>query len=145
MEILTYDTIEQFATVGDAWDRFSAQEPRYIPSFSELESELTTTGASIRVLVALKTSEIAAIACFRYRTVRKLYHLAELNLLRLPIKEASLVGSCILGQPDEDTIKELLALILNDGRFDLLDLGYVAASAAALSSAEPNEMTKLIG
>ena len=139
MEILTYKSISELATIGDAWDRLSELEPRFIPSFSELLYELETSQSEFRVLVAVDESQVVGIACFVYRNATKTYFVAEIKLVHLPIKEVSLFGSCVLGQ-DEYIIEMILQPILNDSNFDLLDLGYII-----IDSHLYNVVTKLRG
>src|SRR5436305_739384 len=124
MEMLIYKCLSELATIGDAWDRLSELEARFVPSFSELLYELETSASKFRVLVAVDGSQVVGIACFVYRYTKKPYFVAEINLFHLPIKEVSLFGSCVLGR-DEHVIEMILKLILSDSNFNLLDLGYI--------------------
>ena len=98
MEILTYNSVSELATIGEAWDHLSELEPRFIPGFSELVYELETSKSAFRVLVAVDQSQVVGIACFVYGNTTKPYFVAEIKLFRLPIKVVSLFGSCVLGQ-----------------------------------------------
>ncbi len=125
MEIRTYNTISELVSIGDAWNRLSEREPRFVPSFSELRYELQASGCKFRVLAAIDKFQVIGIACFVYRNATKFYGISEMNLFRLSIKEVFLFGSCVLGQVDECIIEMFLRLIINDSDFDLLDLGFL--------------------
>jgi Acetyltransferase (GNAT) domain len=140
MEILSYETIPELTSIGDAWDQLSVQEPRFVLSFSELRHELEFSNLKFRFLVAVDNYEVVGIACYVYRSGTKNYFVADMNLFRLSANKASLVGSCVLGQIDEVVIKQFFTLILDDSSFDLLDLGYVI-----IGSPLYNAVTKLRG
>jgi len=98
MEVAIYTTAYELATIGDAWDRLSAQEPRFVPRFSELQHAIGVSEVKFRALVAFDGSDAVGIACFIFRKTAKYYFIADVNLFKLPINEWSLFGSCVLGQ-----------------------------------------------
>lgn len=125
MEILNYETISELAAIGDAWDRLGEQEPRFVPSFSELKFALEAPETKFRLFLAVDNAEVVGIACFVYGNAKKNYAVAERKLFTLPIKTVSLFGSCVLGQLDEHTIKTFFTRIINDSGFDLINLGEI--------------------
>ncbi len=125
MPIQSYNTIAELETFKDDWARLSAQEPHFVPSFSELRHLLSAPGSDFRVLVARDRGEIKAIACFVYGSTRKRYEIATKRLFTLPAKTVSLFGSCVLGRPDEQTVQRIFQPIIEASDFDLIDLGEV--------------------
>jgi len=125
MEILVYANLSELDAIGDAWDRLSEQEPRIIPSFAELRPGLEASGSKFRIIVATDNAQVVGIACFVYAIGRKRYAIAERNLFMLPVKYVILVGSCVLGQVDEQTIEKFIKFILSESNFDFIDLGEV--------------------
>ena len=112
----------ELAEIGDAWDRLSAREPRFVPSFSELQHAIAPSEVKFRVLAAFDGSDVIGIACFIFRKTAKYYFVADVNLFTLPINEWSLFGSCVLGQLDEPVIETFLLNITRNSNFDLLSL-----------------------
>jgi hypothetical protein len=125
MEILTYKTISELATISDAWDRLSEQELTFVPSFSELRYQLEAGGSKFRLLAAIENSQIIAIACFTYENATKSYQLATRKLFHLPVKAVFLFGSCVLGQPSENVIRKFFDVIIERSDFDVIDVGVI--------------------
>jgi len=130
MEVQIYTTASELATIGDAWDRLSAQEPRFVPRFSELQHAIAIPEVKFRVLVASDDSEVVGIACFIFRKSAKHYFVADINLFKLPINEVSLFGSCVLGGLNEQVIESFLIHIISNSRFDLLYLGKIIVDSS---------------
>ena len=130
MQIAIYTTIRELSTIGDAWDRLSAQEPKFVPRFSELQHAIAGSKVNFRALVAFDGPDVVGIACFIFRRTVKYYFVADINLFKLPVDEWSLFGSCVLGQLDEQVIETFLINILRNSRFDLLYLGKLVINSS---------------
>jgi len=129
MEILTYTTVAELAAIGDAWDRLSEQQPRFVSSFSELRHALGSPRCQFRAFAAVDNSQVIGIACFVYSTERKNYFVAEFNLVSLRVRVVSLFDSCVLGDVDEHVIGQFLKLVMARSDFDLLDVGYAVVGS----------------
>lgn len=125
MEFLGYTNCSELGALEDAWDHLSEKELCFVPSFSELRHQLGASGSKFRFCVAIDNSEIVAIACFIYRSVKRSYGIAARTLFNLPVKEVFLFGSCVLGQPSEEVIRRFFQLIIEGPKFDLINVGEV--------------------
>lgn len=125
MHIVSYNDCHELDAIEGAWEHLSQQELKYVPSFSELRHHLQTSDLKFRVLVAVDNSQITAVACFIYHDTNKSYEIATRRLFSLPVKELSLFGSCVLGQPSEDIIRKFFQLIIAELRFDIINLGRI--------------------
>jgi hypothetical protein len=125
MEIVSYDDCSKLDTFSDSWERLSEKELSFIPSFSELRQELAARGGKFRLLVAIDNSQIVAMACFIYSDSTKRYLIGTRRLLELPVREVSLFGSCVLGEPDESVIRKIFHLLIAGSGFDLIHVGEV--------------------
>src|SRR5689334_2580850 len=101
MEIVSYDSHAKLDALENVWEALSERQPQFVPSFSELRAAV---GKKFRILAAIETSQVKAIACFIYRDAQKGYEIATRRVFCLPLKEVSLFGSCVLGQPNETII-----------------------------------------
>jgi Acetyltransferase (GNAT) domain len=119
MEILDYRNDGDLQALEAAWNRLCGREPRFVPPFSEIK------GSKFRLLVAADNDDIVGMACFVYHDTKKLFTVAERKLFALPVKTVWLLGSCILGQLEEDVIAKFLTMIISDSHFDLIDLGEI--------------------
>ena len=122
MEIVSYDTYSQLAPLEETWERLSERECQFIPSFAELLHQLNGGKTKFRLLAAIENAQITAIACFIYRNAKKEYELATRRLFRLAVKEVSLFGSCVLGQPNEALIREFFQIIIKEPDYDIINL-----------------------
>ena len=102
MKIESYSRCSELDALEDAWDQLSEKELSFVPSFSELRYQVA--GSKFRLLAAIDNSQVIAIACFIYGNSAKSYEIASRRLFRLPVKQISLFGSCVLGQPSENVI-----------------------------------------
>ena len=125
MDIVSYNDCSELDALEGAWEHLSEQELKYVPSFSELRHHLQASDLNFRVLVAIDNSQITAIACFIYHDINKSYEIATRRLFSLPVKELSLYGSCVLGQPSENVIRRFFQLIIKEFRFDTINLGMI--------------------
>ena len=130
MEIESYTDCSELNAIEDAWDRLSERELQFVPSFSELRHQLRASDRKFRICVATDNSQVIAIACFIYRRTIKRYEIATRKLFDLPVKEVSLFGSCVLGQPNEDVIRKFLWIIVEASGFDLINVGEVFIGSA---------------
>jgi hypothetical protein len=119
MEILVYRNDGDLKALEAAWNRLCRREPRFVPHFSEIK------GNKFRLLVAVDKDDVIGMACFVYCDTKKVFAVAERKLFALPVKVVWLLGSCILGQLEEDVIAKFLTMIINESHFDLLDLGEI--------------------
>jgi hypothetical protein len=125
MQFDSTTTVAELEALKDDWARLAAQEPCFVPSFSELRYHASVSGADFRALVAREEGEIKAIACFFYRDGRKWYEIATKKLFAFPVKSASLFGSCVLGNPDEATIQRMFRILAETSEFHVIDLGEI--------------------
>jgi hypothetical protein len=125
MDIVSYNDCSELDGLEGAWKQLSEQELKYVPSFSELRHHLQAGHVKFRVLVATDNSQITAIACFIYYDTTKSYEIASRRLLSLPVKALSLFGSCVLGRPSENVIRQFFQLIIAELRFDIINLGMI--------------------
>jgi hypothetical protein len=126
MEIVSYNNCADLDALGDTWDYLGEKELTFVPSFSELKYQLEAGGYQFRLLVAIDKSQIVSIACFIYNeNAIRGYQLAAKKLFDLPVKEVSLFGSCVLGQPSENVIQKFFRLIIEASGFDVINIGQV--------------------
>ena len=145
MEVQIYTTTSGLATIGDAWDRLSAREPRFVPRFSELQHAIAISEVKFRALVASDESEVVGIACFIFRKSVKYYFVADINLFKLPINEVSLFGSCVLGRLNEHIIESFLIHIVSNSRFDLLYLGKIIIDSSLYNAVKKLRGRLIVG
>jgi Acetyltransferase (GNAT) domain len=127
MEIVSYDKCSELGALQDAWDRLCEKELQFVPSFSELLHHLNASGAKFRVLAAKEESQIIALACFTYGIATKRYEIATRKLFDLPVqlKEISLFGSCVPGQPSEDVIRKFFQTVIDESQYDFITVGEI--------------------
>jgi hypothetical protein len=125
MEIVSYSTCSELAALEDRWNHLGKQGLYFVPSFPELRNRLEANECKFRLLVALEDSQITAIACFIYGHANKTYEFASRTLFRLPVKMVDLFGSCVLGEPSETVIREFFHLIIEEGGFDVINVGHI--------------------
>ena len=125
MKIVSYNDCSDLDALEDAWESLSEQELQFVPSFSDLRRQLEGGNTQFRILVAIDNSQIRAIACFIYWNTTKRYEIVTRTLLRLPVKQLSLFGSCVLGQPSEDVTRKFFQLIIKEAGFDLINVGTI--------------------
>ncbi len=125
MEIVSYTDCSELASLANAWERLSEHELRFVPSFLDLRRQLESDNAKFRFLVAIDHSQITAMACFVYVRTKKRYEIATKNLFRLPVRQLTLYGSSILGQPTEDVIRKFFRLIMEEADFDFINVGEI--------------------
>jgi Acetyltransferase (GNAT) domain len=125
MEIVIYRNCSELTTLEERWDHLGKQGLYFVPSFPELRNRLEANGCKFRLLAALENSQITAIACFIYGQVSKTYEFASRTLFRLPVKMVDLFGSCVLGEPGETVIRKFFQLIIEEGGFDVINVGRI--------------------
>jgi len=125
MEIVSYNNCAELDALAERWNYLGRQGLYFVPSFPELRNRLEASGCKFRLVVALDNSEITAIACFIYSNVNKNYEIATRKLFRLPVKVVELFGSCVLGEPSENVIRKIFHLIIEEGGFDLINIGHI--------------------
>ena len=97
-------------------------------------------GTTFQILVAIDNSQIMAVACFIYRTTIRRYEIATRRLFDLPVKEVSLFGSCVPGQPSEEIVRKFFKMVIEKADFDLISVGELL-----IGSPLYNAITKLGG
>jgi Acetyltransferase (GNAT) domain len=125
MDIASYNNCSELDSLEGIWERLSELELQFVPSFAELRHQLENGGSKFRILVATDNSRVRAIACFIYWNGKRSYEIATRTLFALPIKEASLFGACVPGQPDENVIRRLFQVVIEEANFDLINVGEV--------------------
>jgi len=118
------DCSELDAYKGD-WTRLSEAEPYFVPDLGLLQRDLRVSGNKFRLLAVRENSQTKALACFIYYDTIKRFEFATRKLFELSAREVSLYGSCVLGQPDEETIRELFRLAFEGLNFDLINAGEI--------------------
>jgi hypothetical protein len=124
MQILVSNSYSELDAIEDAWNRLCKYELLFVPGFSELRNQLRADQSKFRLLAAVENSEVIAIACFIYNDAKKEYYIGSKKLFRLPIRSVSLFGSCIVGQATERIIRDFFHVIIKEGGFDLIDVGF---------------------
>jgi Acetyltransferase (GNAT) domain len=125
MKIVGYNKCSELGAIEDAWNHLGKQGLFFVPSFSELRSQLEASGSQFRVLVAVDNLQIIAICCFIYVNEKRHYQIGRTKLFYLPARVVNLFGSCVLGQVSEDIIREFFGLIIKEGGFDLINVGNI--------------------
>jgi Acetyltransferase (GNAT) domain len=125
MEIVIYSDCAQLDALEDSWNELGKLGLYFVPSFSELRHRLEASACKFRLLAARDNSQITAISCFIYGSADKTYEIATRRLLRLPVTSVELFGSCVVGEPSEDVIRKFLHLIIQEGGFDLINVGCI--------------------
>ena len=125
MEIVSYNSCSELESLKGAWERLGEKGLYFVPSFSELRSQLETSESKFRLLVAVEKSEIVAIACFIYENTKRGYQIGGRVLFQLPVRMVSLFGSCVVGQPNENIIRKIFHVIIKEGDFDLINVGTI--------------------
>jgi len=123
MKVVSYDNGADLAALEDVWDRLCEPELRFVPSFAELQHHLRADGRKFRILTAVDNSQVVAMACFLYGDSIKRFEIATRKLFDLPVKEVTLLGSCVAGQANEDVIRKFFQVIIADGGFDVVSVG----------------------
>lgn len=123
MQIVSLNNGRDLDALEDDWNRLCEPELQFVPSFSQLRDQLRADGSKYRLLVAIDNSEVKAIACFLYKDAIKRFEVATRRLFDLSVREVSLFGACIPGQPDEELIRRFFRNIVDGGDFDLVSLG----------------------
>lgn len=124
MQIVAYDSVAELDSLEDAWRRLGTHGLFFVPGLAELRARLKDGNARFRLLTAVDNAQIRAIACFLYHDSKKFFHLGGKKLFQLPVKMATLFGSCIIGEVDEDVVRDFFRLIIKKGGFDVIDVGY---------------------
>ncbi len=125
MEIVSYDKHSELDAIEDAWNRLGDHGLYFVPRFSELRHQLKTSGSRFRLLVATENSKIISVACFIHGNATKYYGIATRQLFNLSIQTITLFGSCVLGEPTENIIRDFFRLIIEDSDFDVIDVGEI--------------------
>ena len=125
MNIVSYSEYSELDVLEEAWERLSQKELQFVPTFSDLRRQLENGQARFQILVDIDDLKINAMACFVYLNTTKRYDLASRTLFRLPVRELSLFGSCVLGQPTELVIRKFFQKIIRDSDFDLINAGMI--------------------
>jgi len=125
MEIVSLNNGFDLDGLEADWNRLCERELKYAPSFGRLRDQFRAVGAQYRLLAAVDNSEVKAIACFIYRDTIKRFAMASKTLLELSVKEVSLFGSCVPGQPDAEIIRKLFQIVIDAGGFDVIRVGEV--------------------
>ena len=125
MEIVSFNNGSDLDALEVDWNRLCDQEPQYVPALAQVRQRLRTGRSKVRLVVATEDSEVKAIACFLYQDTFKRFEVVARKLFDLPVREISLFGSCVPGQPDEDVIRKLFQVIIDEGEFDVISLGEI--------------------
>ena len=125
MNIASYSDCTELDALEEAWERLSEKELQFVPTFSDLRRQLESGEVKFQILAETDNLQINAMACFIHLNTTKRYDLASKTLFRLPVKELSLFGSCVLGQPDEIVIRAFFQQIIRSSDFDLINAGMI--------------------
>ena len=125
MQIMSYSNCSELPALEDSWSHLGKLGLYFVPSFPELRNRLEADRCKFRLLAALENSQITAIACFIYGKVDKTYEVASRTLFRLPVRMVELFGSCVLGEPSETVIREFFQRIIEEGGFDVINIGHI--------------------
>jgi hypothetical protein len=134
MQIVSYNDVAELDTFASAWEHLSRQEPLNLPpSFSDLRAQVS--GSPFQFMVVYDGAQIKALACFRYTNGTKSYEIAARKLFSLQVRQVSLIGSCVLGRVDDQTIKQLFRRLAEGPSFDLIDVGEVFLASPLYAAA----------
>jgi hypothetical protein len=123
MRIVEFDHTPLPSEVEQAWARLAVDGLFFVPSYAELQNRLRS-GCRFRLLAAVTESKIESMACFIFEDGIKYYHIGGTKLFHLPVRLASLFGSCVVGQTTKDIVCAFFGCIISRGDFDLVDVGY---------------------
>ena len=125
VQVKSYTDCSELDPLEVAWDRLCEKEPQYVPSFAEMRHTLQGSGTKFRMLTVVDRGKIVAMACFIFSNTKKAFYVVARRLFELPVREASLFGSCMPGQPSEDVIRRLFQIIIDEADFDLISVGEI--------------------
>jgi CelD/BcsL family acetyltransferase involved in cellulose biosynthesis len=125
MDVRTYIDCSALDIIGPAWDRLALKGRYFVPPFCQLRRHLEAEDARFLIAIAQIEDEISAIACFVFVRRKRTFEVATRRLFSLPVDIAMLYGSCIVGDPCEDTVRKLVAPLIKTGGFDIFQTGTI--------------------
>lgn len=129
MDVRTYTDRSALDLIAPAWDRLALKGRFFVPPFCQLRRQLEAEDARFLIAIAEVDDEISAIACFAFARMKRTFEVASHRLFALPVDLATLYGSCIVGDPCEDTVRQLIAPLLETGGFDIFLTGTVFSNS----------------
>ena len=135
MTVHIISKISEFARFQHQWDLLAGGEFRFFPQFTDVYDYCLTNGRQFRLIVAEREQAVQAIACFVLGKARRGIWLGERRVLDLPVNQAVLQGSAMLGAPDATLAAAMLDLILTDPEVDLVELGDVDKASGLYAAA----------
>lgn len=121
--------MSELRQVAQAWDRLRAQQAIFFPDFQDLHDCVAVRQDRFLVLGVSEDDEMVSLCCFTVDKAQKRYTLGERQLFSLPLREARLFGSAILGRVDPTTFKAFMDITGRTLSFDLLAIGEVVIDA----------------
>ena len=108
-----------------------------------MQDQLQGGGSKFRLLTVVNNSKVEALACFIYEDAKKFYHIGSTNLFSLPVKTVKLFGSCVIGEVCESVIQQFFQIIIKEGDFDLINVGYSFLNSPLYKAVDslPNAVT----
>ena len=117
---------EQLPAIREEWDRLTRAELRHFPDFEEFFAEAGSGNQPFRLVISRNEGGVAAMACFVLSQSARSFWIGERKLLSLDLRQAQLLGSAILGNPDAQLAAAMLKPVLAERRVAFIQFGDVA-------------------
>jgi hypothetical protein len=114
--------------LASTWDRLASREDQHIPTFSDLTDVIARNSAGVHLVGLRNGSEISSLAAFLIYNTRHRFWFGESEILRLPMKVASLYGCGLMGEADLRSAEAMLKLVAADKSIDAIMLPEIAQS-----------------
>jgi hypothetical protein len=124
-EIIVHRDLDGLDEFAEDWNRLRRDQLLFFPRFEDLVPVLSEAPKDFRVLAIRDGGQITSLACFICVRAHKRYSIGERSLFRLPIRQASLFGSAVLGKVDTKILKYFLDVVRKELPFDLISFGEI--------------------
>jgi hypothetical protein len=119
-EMSVIASLEELGSLGPDWDRLQALESRFFPDFWGLQRYLSEGQKQFRVFCVKTDGVVTCLACFVHEAGRKTYTIGERRLFTLPVRQARLIGSGVLGAVDPALFGQFVSTVSSAFAFHLL-------------------------
>lgn len=124
-KIIEIRSVADLHLVAEAWDRLRQQQLTFFPDFQDLQEYLVHRESRFLVLGVSENGAITSLCCLTVGSTQKRYTMGERKLFSLPVREARLFGSAILGSVDPAAVRSFMNITRRALSFDLLAIGEV--------------------
>lgn len=119
-------SFDELETIKDDWDRLQRLESRYFPDFCGLANQVSAGATQFLVFSVRTDNVVTCLACFIQEASRKSFTVGERRLFSLPVREARLFGSGVLGAFDAALFAKFVGIAMRDFSFHLMTFGEVS-------------------